>query len=278
MYLGNFKASVSQHGSGRVATLLKSACKLHGCTVVAATYKLTRYVEGVGAAFPAGDFPNAVVGLAEKYRAMYVASDLNEGFSVPTAKAKQRPFLRAVLGLYWHINRDHVALEQEALASGRWVVAPPRDAALDDFVLDDALAANADDALAADADDALADDADDALEDEPAPSPASSEPKVWSRRSFALLPVNSLRRHVRIDKDVFARQVYRRLHKMNVVGIEADASSRCSFATRPSRRRQRRGARRGTRPPARGAGTSASCAPPTRAGGSGSRSRPTGRQ
>jgi hypothetical protein len=37
--------------------------------------------------------------------------------------------------------------------------------------------------------------------------------KVWSRRSFALLPVNSLkRRHVRIDNDVFLNIVYRKVY------------------------------------------------------------------
>jgi hypothetical protein len=48
--------------------------------------------------------------------------------------------------------------------------------------------------------------------------------KVWNRQSFALLPVNSLkRRHVRICQDVFATKIYRKLFNMNVEGLEKEA-------------------------------------------------------
>lgn len=48
--------------------------------------------------------------------------------------------------------------------------------------------------------------------------------KVWHRQSFALLPVNSLkRRHVRICQDVFATKIYKKLFNMNVEGLEKEA-------------------------------------------------------
>ena len=71
----------------------------------------------------------------------------------------------------------------------------------------------------ADEADALQDD-----EDEAGPPPADAEPRVWSRRSFALLPVNSFKRRlVRIHQNVFARQIYKQLHNMDVRGLEAEA-------------------------------------------------------
>ena len=152
--------------------------------------------------------------LANKYRAIYSTSSFRDGFRVKGAQAEQASLLRDVLSLYWHINRDHAALERDALASGRWV-APPQD-----------------DAPAPPSDLLPSDYGGDELEEPPA-----GEPKVWSRRSFAVLPVNSFkRRHVRICNDVFACKLYKALFDMNVKGLEKHAF--VSLFNRTSKGRQ----------------------------------------
>jgi hypothetical protein len=176
-YMGNVKATFAQAGPGRVATLLKSALTLYPCAVENAVYKLTRYVEG--AAFPPGEYPEEVAKLATKYRKVYDSTSLHLGFHVPDGVAQQGK-LRDVLMLYWQLNKDHLALERSALATGLW----SRRRANDD----------------------------------------TDDVKVWNRQSFALLPVNSLkRRHVRICQDVFATKIYKKLFNMNVEGLEKEA-------------------------------------------------------
>jgi len=108
MFMANVKATICTAGPGRVAALLKSACKLHGCAVPGAVRKLTRFVEG--AVFPSGEYHVEVAALARKYRALYDTSSLKDGFGIPHGKGQQERMLRDVLfqGRLFHDSGKHL--------------------------------------------------------------------------------------------------------------------------------------------------------------------------
>ena len=167
-YIGNVKSSFTNHGESRVAGLLKSASRLHPSKDVPKG-TVHALVKFVSHVTDvAPKAPTELTLLATKYRTMYAELGLDQGFRVPDGK-QQFQKMRSVLELYWNLNRDHVALEAKAVQQG-WTLTADAPA--------------------------------DMSEEEQA------ELKVWSRKCFALLPINSFkRRHVRIDNDVFKAHI-----------------------------------------------------------------------
>ena len=198
-YIGNVKATFAMAGPSRVACLLKCAARLHPCEK-GTVHRLVRYIEWSTDSRP--DAPSYLLGLADSYRKLYSRLGLDQGFRVPDKEGAPEK-MRAILMLYWRVNRDHAELQEEALRQG-WTL---REESSDP-----------------------SDDADGRLVDE----------RVWSRKSFALLPVNSLkRRHVRIDNDVFRTHIYKRLHGANAHEDFEEAAFLSLFVTAEDGKRRR---------------------------------------
>ena len=190
-------------GPSRVPTLLAAAYRRDGNKAPkGAVHGLMGFVRGTTTVI-ADNVPERVRSLAKKYREMYDSKQLNDchGFKVHDMdKTRARPCrARRILELYWHVNRDLVALEAEAIASGQWARAGG-----DEKVWD-------------------------APEIFEGPDDESKviQPKklnAWRRCTFAPLPVSSLkRRHVRIDREGFSRACSNMVWGHDIKGFEQES-------------------------------------------------------
>jgi hypothetical protein len=165
-----------------VATLLASARRLYGWTNVR---ELVGFIEGKRPELPPNT-PAEMASLAKKYRGLYASKCLDDryGFVVHDMPDHLVMFrIRRILELFWHINEDHVALEAEAVASGRWRPNTPQSPISE--------ASNDEQKL---------------YESTEATEPCHLPGTVWSRKGFAYLPISSLKsRHVRVDHQSFMR-------------------------------------------------------------------------
>ena len=201
MYVTNALTSFQLAGKGRVATLLKSAARLLGRQPKGTIHKLTRYVEGATEACEPGVHPDLET-LAIKYRTMYAKKGLNDsyGFKVHAMPDELKSIrVRRILELYWHVNKDLYAIEQQAVATGLWRSAERHDnIGQEDRARPQELFQKPDEG-----------------------SPVVEESRTWRRSSFAFLPVSSLkRRHVRIDKHAFTRACNRQLYGRDIEGFD----------------------------------------------------------
>jgi hypothetical protein len=210
--------SISNHGEARVAAIFRNVTMLHGCWSKALVGQLTGHVRD-GTALTEGVDP-AVARYAVDYRKLYVDKGLDGAFKFDLNRLKDDQQLRRasrIFELFYKINADLVALEDAAIATGRWKrgdgdrPSNDRTAGIDhDFPLHD------------DYDDDTEDAAIEALLATAETTP--SEIKVWPRRAFSLLPVNTLRmRHIRIDNNVWAGHLFDELYDLDIDGLEVDA-------------------------------------------------------
>lgn len=180
-YVATAYSSVSNHGAARVAALLSSARRLYGGGV-GCVHRCVEFVEGRGS-LP-DDLPPELAALAVKYQTMYAVKGLHNapGFDVNCLpKAMQAAKHRRCLELFWEMNRDHRAMRDRAVASGRWRL-PEGDRA----------------------------DEGDELVDPENPESYSGDVRVWKSSEFAPLPVTRIRdRFVLVDGDVLKRKVFR---------------------------------------------------------------------
>jgi hypothetical protein len=216
-YVTSFLTAVSESGENRIRRLFIAAAELEGVWVRGLDTRLKGHVQD-GTAL-SGDLHPRLAALAASYRELYVSKGLDGSFkfdvnALKGDKAKQSRRVAAILEVHWRINRDLVDIETAAVATGRWQRA-----------CGGARLGGVADGL--DLADASEDDPDD-LEDragDPDDAPESQKDvKVWRRRTFALLPVNDLRkRHVRIDRETWTLHLFDTLHGMDVQGLEYEA-------------------------------------------------------
>lgn len=189
-------------GPNRICTLMNAACKLYGVSAKGAAHSIVQYVRGYGKL--SIGLPDKVTLLADKYRKVYSEKGLHDSYGFRIHDIVGEPCkehrVRRVLELYWLINQDLMNLETSALAQG-WTKSTKhcnigrslRSSTLQLFEEPDT---------------------ERPVED--------NKVKVWARRTFAFLPVSSLkRRHVRIDNQSFQRALDRVTHDIDSTKYEA---------------------------------------------------------
>lgn len=201
-YETNALTSFQLAGPNRVVTLLKAVARLEGGSKKGDVRAATSYVRHTVQTL--ADMPPRLRDVAVKYRKLYADKGLNDNHAfyvhdMPDLLVPSR--VRRILELYWHVNRDLVALEDEAVRSGDWERAASH------------------------------------VNEGPEPrgpppvhtgpeegSPVVPQTRVWRRSTFALLPVSSLkRRHVRIDKEGFVRACERQVWGEGINGFEDES-------------------------------------------------------
>ena len=155
-------------------------------------------------------------GFLDKYRALYEEKGLSGAgkFQVNALEgAELDARFSRIMELFYQINADLTDLETEAVATGRWKAAGGTKALLTPVGFEADVLYDEEDT---DEEDAVSDNGEEAEE--------STAVRFWKRGSFALLPVNDLRRRtIRIDRNVWVGHVYGQLYDMGVEGLEEEA-------------------------------------------------------
>jgi hypothetical protein len=222
MYAANLMTSIQQHGGGRVAALLSSIARLEGVGKRKLVHPTVLYVEGATSTLP-DNLPQTMVDTAQKYRKIYAEKGLHDkfGFDVHWIVGELATSARvnAILELYYAIEEDHVLAAERAASMGWDVVFPDKEEHVPPGDVFDIMAMED----AQDLEDIKDASASTSAHEGATAAPTKKKKKVWRSRLFALLPVCSMRRrHVRIDRDKFTTILYKKLHDIDVQGLEQD--------------------------------------------------------
>jgi hypothetical protein len=219
-YISSTMNSIHQHGSNRLAGLVKAELILEGIYTKGMVRPIVTAVES-GYDFPGSNvLPESIKQLIYKYRKLYIAKGLDGkfGFAINDTKktTRQHKFHR-VLEIYWEIENDMDGLALRARTAG-WTVNVTEDdheEGLDEHDIDGA-------------DEEVMEEADEAGTSKAAPKlvPVKKE-KIWRRQSRGLLPVNRMQqRYARIDAECWSRHLRQRLIDIGMeIGNDDDLMS-----------------------------------------------------
>ena len=237
-YITCLLTSIQKAGPGRIAALLSSMANLEGVSHKKLVYPTVQFIERKCDNLPA-HLPISMAQIAEKYRKLYSDTGLHDkhGFRVhKIIDARKRcARVNTILELFFEINEDHSRVSARAADLGWEVITPDSEQYFTAEELQD-LHAIMDEQHQQDA----------ACATQPVSGAQDDKKKVWRSGAFALLPVNAMRRrHIRIDKDVFTRIIFKELHQMNVEGVQEDAFLSLFKGTKKTSSLQLRGKKQG---------------------------------
>jgi hypothetical protein len=206
-YVTSALNSITAHGEDRIRGLFIACASLHGVWRKGLDTALKSHVRD-GAPLEDHLHPELAT-LAARYRALYLAKGLDGsgGFDVNalSGDAQQRR-VTSVFEVHWRLNRDLVEIERAALATGRWQAAGGGGQLVHDLKLE------------------VGDmDTSEPVDEDPEENYREPEPGgFWKRRTFSLLPVNTLRRrHIRIDASVWRYHLFEQLEDLGIEGLDA---------------------------------------------------------
>lgn len=206
----NMLTSMQRHGPSRVASLLSSVARLLGVQKRHFVRPCVRFVLDRAQTLP-DLIPPEMVELSRRFRQLFAEKGLhdNMGFEVHRLKGNRRVArVRNILEAFYAINMEHEAIADQARVAG-WVVSSAAEVEEDADVCDD------EDLVR------LAEEVGGLDEEDLSGTPRR---KVWSLRTFAMLPTAHVRRrHVRIDNETFTKVIFKKCFDLDVEGLESDS-------------------------------------------------------